>query len=176
MGVELPPKLIWKTCKDLTLSQSSLLAAPRGSYNLLAFWVSPRTCQRKAGRSSSKMYQEKYITRKELDKTLKEQLHYKNLSNTIKAPHFVLYVKDLLIKNYGEKAVEQGGLKVTTSLDLSIQDMAQATVAAEVESLKFSRVTNGASLVTNPATGEILAMVGSRDYFDTANDGNVNVT
>ena len=54
--------------------------------------------------------------------------------------------------------------------------MAQATVAAEVESLKFSRVTNGASLVTNPATGEILAMVGSRDYFDTANDGNVNVT
>ena len=166
-----------KHAKDLTLSQSSLLAAlPEAPTTYSPFGSHPELAKERQEEVLRKMYQEKYITRKELDKTLKEQLHYKNLSNTIKAPHFVLYVKDLLIKNYGEKAVEQGGLKVTTSLDLSIQDMAQATVAAEVESLKFSRVTNGASLVTNPATGEILAMVGSRDYFDTANDGNVNVT
>ncbi len=166
-----------KHAKDLTLSQSSLLAAlPEAPTTYSPFGSHPELAKERQEEVLRKMYQEKYITRKELDKTLKEQLHYKNLSNTIKAPHFVLYVKDLLIKNYGEKAVEQGGLKVTTSLDLSIQDMAQATVAAEVESLKFSRVTNGAALVTNPATGEILAMVGSHDYFDTANDGNVNVT
>lgn len=166
-----------KHAKDLTLSQSSLLAAlPEAPTTYSPFGSHPELAKERQEEVLRKMYQEKYITRKELDKTLKEQLHYKNLSNTIKAPHFVLYVKDLLIKNYGEKAVEQGGLKVTTSLDFSIQDMAQASVAAEVADLKYSRVTNGAALVTNPATGEILAMVGSRDYFDTANDGNVNVT
>jgi len=166
-----------KHAKDLTLSQSSLLAAlPEAPTTYSPFGSHPELGKKRQEEVLRKMYQEKYITTRELDKTLEEQLHYKNLSNAIKAPHFVLYVKDLLIKKYGEKAVGEGGLKVTTSLDFSIQDMAQTMVAAEVESLKYSRVTNGASLVTNPATGEILAMVGSHDYFDTANDGNVNVT
>ena len=166
-----------KHAKDLTLSESALLAAlPEAPTTYSPFGSHPELAKKRQEEVLAKMYQEKYITKKELDKTLEEQLHYKNLSNVIKAPHFVLYVKDLLIKKYGEKTVERGGLKITTSLDFSIQDMVQATVAAEVADLKFSRVTNGASLVTNPATGEILAMVGSHDYFDTANDGNVNVT
>lgn len=166
-----------KHVKDLTLSQSSLLAAlPEAPTTYSPFGSHPELAKKRQEEALRKMYQEKYITKSQMEKAIKEPLRYKNLSNTIKAPHFVLYVKDLLTKKYGEKAVEQGGLKVTTSLDLSIQDMAQATVAAEVKSLKFSRVTNGASLVTNPQTGEILAMVGSHDYFDAINDGNVNVT
>ena len=166
-----------KHAKDLTLSQSSLLAAlPEAPTTYSPFGSHPELAKKRQEEVLQIMYEEKYITREQLNKALKEELRYKNLSNTIKAPHFVLYVKDLLVKKYGEKAVEQGGLKVTTTLDLSIQDMAQATVAAEIKSLKYSRVTNGAALVTNPATGEILAMVGSHDYFDTANDGNVNVT
>ena len=166
-----------KHAKDLTLSQSSLLAAlPEAPTTYSPFGSHPELAKKRQEEVLRKMYEEKYITKSQMEKAIREPLRYKNLSNTIKAPHFVLYVKDLLIKKYGEKTVEQGGLKVTTSLDLSIQDMAQATVAAEVADLKFSRVTNGASLVTNPATGEILAMVGSHDYFDTENDGNVNVT
>jgi len=166
-----------KRAKDLTLSESALLAAlPEAPTTFSPFGSHPELAKKRQEDVLRKMYEEKYITKNESNKALKEQLHYKNLSNTIKAPHFVLYVKDLLIKKYGEKAVEQGGLKVTTSLDLSIQNMAQDTVALEVAKLKFSRVTNGASLVTNPATGEILAMVGSHDYFDIEHDGNVNVT
>ncbi|OGH39119.1 MAG: hypothetical protein A3B44_01700 [Candidatus Levybacteria bacterium RIFCSPLOWO2_01_FULL_38_21] len=166
-----------KHAKDLTLSESALLAAlPEAPTTYSPFGSHPELAKKRQEEVLRKMYQEKYITKKGLDKTLEEQLHYRNLSNAIKAPHFVLYVKDLLIKKYGEKAVEQGGLKVTTSLDLSIQGMAQASVSAEIANLKYSRVTNGAALVTNPATGEILAMVGSHDYFDMANDGNVNVT
>src|SRR3989344_5391049 len=165
-----------KHAKDLTLSQSSLLAAlPEAPTTFSPFGSHPELAKKRQEEVLRKMYEEKYITKSQMEKAIREPLRYKNLSNTIKAPHFVLYVKDLLIKKYGEKTVEQGGLKVTTSLDLSIQDMAQATVAAEVADLKFSRVTNGASLVTNPATGEILAMVGSHDYFDIQHDGNVNI-
>jgi len=166
-----------KHAKDLTLSQSSLLAAlPEAPTTYSPFGSHPELAKKRQEEVLKSMYEEKYITKAELNKTLKEEVHYKNLSNNIKAPHFVLYVKDLLVKKYGEKIVERGGLKVTTSLDLSIQDMTQASVSAEVANLKYSRVTNGAALVTNPATGEILAMVGSHDYFDTAKDGNVNVT
>ncbi len=87
-----------------------------------------------------------------------------------------MYVKDLLIKKYGEDTVNEGGLKVITSLDLKIQEMAQASVSSEIEKINSKRVSNGAALVAKPSTGEILAMVGSRDYFDTEHDGNVNVT
>lgn len=177
-GVEAAARTYFgKHAKDLTLSESALLSGlPEAPTTFSPFGSHPELAKKRQEEVLKSMYEEKYITKAELNKALKEEVHYKNLSNNIKAPHFVLYVKDLLIKKYGEKAVEQGGLKVTTSLDLSIQDMAQATVAAEVESLKYSRVTNGASLVTNPATGEILAMVGSHDYFDIERDGNVNVT
>ncbi|MCL5676211.1 MAG: penicillin-binding transpeptidase domain-containing protein, partial [Patescibacteria group bacterium] len=69
-----------------------------------------------------------------------------------------------------------GGLNVITSLDLNVQDTAQDIVTSQIEQLQNLQITNGAALVTNPITGEILAMVGSRDYFDTSHDGNVNVT
>jgi membrane peptidoglycan carboxypeptidase len=94
----------------------------------------------------------------------------------IHAPHFVMYVKDLLEKEYGPRLVEQGGLRITTSLDLPIQEKAEDIVRSQIASLAALQVGNGAALITIPKTGEILAMVGSHDYFDIAHDGNVNVT
>jgi len=88
----------------------------------------------------------------------------------------VMYVKDQLVEKYGQQQVDQGGLRVYTTLDLEIQEMAQAAVATEVAKLEKQKVSNGAVLVTNPKTGEILAMVGSKDYFATDIDGNFNVT
>ncbi len=93
----------------------------------------------------------------------------------IKAPHFVFYVKDRLIKMYGEDLVEKGGLSVTTSLDLELQEEAEKIVAEEIEAVEDYHITNGASLTMDPTTGEILAMVGSRDYYDTENGGQFNV-
>jgi membrane peptidoglycan carboxypeptidase len=87
-----------------------------------------------------------------------------------------MYVKDLLEEQYGPRLVEQGGLRITTSLDITMQEKADSIVRTQIDSLASLRVGNGAALVTNPKTGEILAMVGSKDYFDTAADGNVNVT
>ena len=166
-----------KRAKDLTLSESSLLAAlPEAPTTYSPFGAHPELAKKRQEEVLRRTYEQKHISKREFDKALREPLKYKNLSNTIKAPHFVLYVKDLLVKKYGEKTVEEGGLKVTTSLDLKIQAMAQATISAEVKRIKYANANNGAGLVTRPGTGEILAMVGSRDYFDTENDGNVNVT
>jgi membrane carboxypeptidase/penicillin-binding protein PbpC len=72
--------------------------------------------------------------------------------------------------------VEQGGLRVYTTLDLDIQNLAQQAVATEVGKLRKQKVGNGAVIVTRPSTGEILAMVGSKNYFATDEDGKVNVT
>lgn len=94
----------------------------------------------------------------------------------IKHPHFVLYIKQILEKKYGKDVVEQGGLKVYTTLDGSLQDYAEKVVAEQGElNAKNYGANNAALLTINTKTGEILAMVGSRDYFNEEIDGNVNV-
>lgn len=89
-------------------------------------------------------------------------------SGSLRAPHFVAYVKEQLVESFGSKIVEAGGLKVTTTLDGKLQDEAQKIVKEEVDKAKSLKVSNGAAVVLNPKTGEILAMVGSKDY--TASD------
>lgn len=165
-----------KSVNKLNLEESALLAAlPESPTVNSPFGAYPERAKRRQEEVLRKMYEQEYITKQQYQEAVKKPLNYKNISSSIKAPHFVLYVKDLLEQTYGKKLVEEGGLKVTTSLDLPTQDFAQDAVASEVAKLKNSRVSNGASIVTNPGTGEILAMVGSRDYFDTEIDGNVNV-
>jgi 1A family penicillin-binding protein len=167
-----------KPVKQLTLAESAFLAGlPESPTTFSPFGSHPELAKQRQEIILQKMYEQKYISKSEYDQALKQKLHFQQISNKILAPHFVLYVKDLLVKKYGTQTVEQGGLRVKTSLDLKIQDFAQETVATEVASLKNLTVTNGAVLVTNPGTGEILAMIGSRGYFETENtDGNVNIT
>lgn len=166
-----------KHAKELTLAQAALIAGlPESPTTNSPFGSRPERAKARQVEVLNKMYEQGYITKKEKDKALNEPLEYQKFANNIYAPHFVLYIKDLLVKKYGQKIIEQGGLRVKTSLDLPIQEYAEATVAAEVAKLKNYRVGNAAVLVTNPGTGEILAMVGSKNYFDTDNDGNVNVT
>ncbi len=93
----------------------------------------------------------------------------------IKAPHFVWYVRDLLEQRYGRELVESGGLRVTTTLDLKLHDKFQEIVSEEVAESEGLQVGNGSLVAINPASGEILSMVGSKDYFDEEHDGNVNV-
>jgi len=94
----------------------------------------------------------------------------------ISAPHFVMYVKEQLVNQYGEKQVEEGGMKVYTTLDwekqVAAEDAIKKGVAANITKYK---ATNAALVAIDPKTGQILAMVGSRDYFDKSIDGNVNV-
>lgn len=94
----------------------------------------------------------------------------------IRAPHFSLAVKSYLVNKYGEDAVSNGGLKVITTLDWELQEIAEEVVAEGAKRNEELYSGNNASLVAlDPKTGQILAMVGSRDYFETAIDGNFNV-
>ena len=166
-----------KSAKDLNIAESAMLAGlPEAPTTYSPFGAHPELAKQRQEEVLRAMYEEGYITRDELQKASKEKLELQKVSSNIKAPHFVLYIKDLLTEKYGQKAVEEGGLKVTTSLDLELQEFAEASVAAEVAKLKGYNVSNAAALITNPRTGEILAMVGSKDYFDSSIDGNVNIT
>ena len=93
----------------------------------------------------------------------------------IVAPHFVIYVREQITEKYGEKLVEQGGLKVTTTLEPNLQSLAESAVSNGMAKIEKYGGSNAALVALNPNTGQILALVGSRDYFDTEHDGNVNV-
>ncbi len=87
-----------------------------------------------------------------------------------------MYIRDLLVDQFGEELVSHGGLKVTTTLDLALQKNAEEIMNQELDRLSLMHVTNGSVLITRPSTGEILVMVGSKNYFDINNDGQVNLT
>lgn len=177
-GIEAASQVFFdKKAKDLTLAQAALLAGlPEAPTTNSPFGSHPEYAKQRQEAILNKMFEQKYITQKQRDAAKKEALKFETFSNNISAPHFVLYVKDLLIKKYGEKMIEEGGLQVTTSLDSEIQEETQNIVTENVDKLERYHATNGSALVTNPATGEILAMVGSKDYFDETIDGNVNIT
>ncbi|MBI2594337.1 penicillin-binding protein [Candidatus Curtissbacteria bacterium] len=166
-----------KDVGDLTLAESALLAGlPAAPTYYSPFGQDPQRAKDRQKLVLKRMVEERYISREEADREAGEELHFREAATDIKAPHFVMYVREYLAQKYGEAVTAQGGLKVSTTLDLDIQETSQKIVAGNIEKLKGLRVSNGASLVTKPKTGEILAMVGSRDFFDKSIDGNVNVT
>ncbi len=177
-GIESASKTYFnKSAKDLSVAEAALLAGlPQAPSAYSPFGSKPERGTARQKEVLRRMVEEKYITKEKSEEAAKQELKFATDKINIKAPHFVFYVKDMLEDKYSASVVEQGGLRVTTTLDLSIQEKAQATVSAEIDKLKRYKVGNGAALVTNPKTGEILAMVGSKNYFDASADGQVNVT
>ena len=164
-----------KSSRDLSLSESALLAGlPQAPSYYSPFGSRPELAKDRKDYVLKQMLDNRMISADDYQASSIQDLKF-SPPPTMRAPHFSLWVKDLLVTKYGLPTVEQEGLTVTTTLDLDLQDFAQNTVASETAKLQREEVGNGAALVTLPKTGEILAMVGSRDYFDTANDGNVNV-
>lgn len=91
------------------------------------------------------------------------------------APHFVFYVRDQLAEMYGDDVIETAGFKVTTTLDMELQKSAQEIVAEEIDKVKNVNISNGSVMVMNPKTGEIIVMVGSKDYNNDEIGGQFNV-
>lgn len=159
-----------KKAKDLNLAESAILAGlPQ-----LPSYYSPTGQNPKAyvGRATDvlrRMQEDGHITKKQETDAVKslDTVKFLPKGHAIKAPHFAFYVKDLLIKQFGENMVEQGGLQVTTTLDYKLQEKGEEIVQEEVEAAKSLKVGNGASIALNPKNGEILAMIGSRDFFAT---------
>ena len=165
-----------KDAKDLTLPEATLLVGLPQAPSKYSPLANPDSAKARQALVLDRMVEDKYISESEAKTASGEELKYAESGTNIRAPHFVMYVRQLLEEKYGIQKLEQGGLRVTTSLDIALQDVAQATLSAELVSLKKLKISNGAGLITNPGTGEILAMIGSKDYFSTDIDGKVNVT
>lgn len=166
-----------KSAGELTLAESALLAGlPQAPTRFSPFGPNPKLAKERQKQVLSQMVSAGFLTEEDKKQAEAKELVFAPQKTDIRAPHFVLFVKELLVEKYGQKMVEQGGLRVKTSLDLEIQDHVQEVVTKQIEKLTYMKVSNGAALVTKPPTGEILAMVGSRDYFDKEIDGNVNLT
>ncbi len=166
-----------KDVSQLTTAESALLAGlPKSPTTYSPFGADPDLAINRQQEVLGLMKQDKFITADQYNEAINEKLNFANNQTNIKAPHFVMYVRQKLVDEYGEDEVERGGLNVITTLDYNIQQIAQDAVTSQVANLKGLHVTNGAAIVLDPKSGDILAMVGSTDYFNATNDGEVNVT
>lgn len=166
-----------KPAKDLSLAEAALLAGlPQAPSKYSPFQSDQSAAKNRQAEVLRRMVEDGFITSAKAEEARSSVLEYALSKTDIKAPHFVFYVRDILIDRYGLEKVEKGGLRVTTTLDLNLQEATQASLTAEVEKLKNYKVSNGAGLVVKPQTGEVLAMIGSKDYFDAQAEGQVNVT
>lgn len=166
-----------KDANQLTLAEASLLAGlPQAPTRYSPFSSDPKVSRDRQREVLRRMSEEDFITPLQAKEAASQNIDLALSKTDIQAPHFVFYVSDLLYEKYGAETVEKGGLRVYTTLDLELQKTAQASVSAEIEKLDRYRVSNGAALITKPNTGEILAMVGSKDYFNNEIDGQVNIT
>lgn len=165
-----------KSVDQLNLSEAALLAGlPQSPTKYSPFGPNPELSFSKQREVLHLMRINKFITAEEEDFAITKHISFAPNKTTILAPHFVMHVKEELVQTYGEEMIEKGGLSVITTLDYNIQTLAEMVVREEINNLKNLSVGNGAVVILNPQTGEILAMVGSKDYFDTKADGNVNV-
>ena len=177
-GIESASEFYFGTsAKDLTIAQGATLAAlPQAPTYYSPYGSNVENLMGRKDYIISLLKEAEYITEQEAQAALEEELEFSEKSNLIKAPHFVIWVREKLAEEYGEQEVEQGGLKVITTLDWEMQQHAEEAIEFFAEQNKENYDATNASLAAiDPLTGQILALVGSKDYFDEEIDGNFNV-
>jgi len=168
-----------KDVNELNLVESAVLAGlPQSPTRYSPFTGGEEVYKTRTKDVLRRMREDDYITKDEEKQALKdlESVEFAPEGASFKAPHFVMYVRQKLIDKYGEALVEGGGLRVTTTLDWDLQKEAQKIVSNQIAKVESLDITNGAAMVMDPTNGEILAMVGSKNYHAENYDGKVNVT
>ena len=163
--------------QNLSISQAAFLAGlTQAPSKYSPYGSDPQLAQQRQSLVLDQMKKLSYINDAQYQQASQEKLDIHPNFIPIQAPHFVMYVKNLLEEELGQTLVNQGGLIVTTTLDLPLQQKAEKTLNQQLSLLSSLHITNGAVLITQPQTGQVLTMIGSRNYFDTSIDGNVNLT
>lgn len=170
-----------KNTKDLSIAEAAVLAAiiQRPSY-FSPFGSHVDELLKRQQLVLSLMLDQGYINQEEYDNAKNEEIIFKNKNDQkIIAPHFVMYtidyVNELLGDDYSEQLLRDGGLKIYTTIDLSLQKIAEETINNNIEKIELQGGNNAALVSINPKNGYILAMVGSRNYFDNEHNGQYNV-
>jgi len=170
-------KYFGKNVWELTTAESAYLAGlPAAPSSYSPYGNNPDLGFTRQKHVLEEMLSTNYLNQEKFEKIKEEKIEVKTNGKEIKAPHFVFYIKSLLEKKYGYTNFEKQGLTVKTSLDLEIQNETQKVVSEEVDKIANLRISNGASLVLDVKNGDILAMVGSKDYMAKDIDGKFNVT
>jgi len=167
-----------KSASELTLAESAYLAAlPQAPTYYSPYGNNRDKLDARKNLVLTRMRELGFISEEE-EKNAREEVvtFLQQETNSIKAPHFVFYVRSYLEEKYGSDAVESGGLRVITTLDWDLEQKAEEIVKkSALENAERFNATNASLVATDPRTGQILVMVGSRDYFDPDIDGNFNV-
>jgi len=164
---------------ELSLGEAAYLAAiPQAPTYYSPYGSNRESLEKRQKLVLQRMKDLGMITKEEYDAAVNEKVLFLSKNDSsIRAPHFVMYVKEYLTKKYGEDEVTNGGLRVITTLDYEMQQKAEDIINKFAPSLeKNFNASNTAMVALDPKTGDILTMVGSRDYFDKEIDGNFNVT
>jgi len=170
-GVETAAEAFFgKSAAELSLSQATALAALIKSPSSL--WpYATSSLERLLGRQDyvlNQMVKQGFITEEEAVAAKGEKLEFISLTHPIKAPHFVMFIRDYLLQKYGGEFLATAGLKITTTLDFNLQTIAEKEVQAYSKGLSVYRANNAALVALDPKTGEILTMVGSKNFFGTS--------
>ena len=166
--------------QNLNLAQDAVLAALPQAPSYYSPWGShvDELLQRQR-LVLQQMYSTGKITQAQLNTALNYKITFLPQTETgtgIRAPHFVAAVEDYLVQKYGEDIVDRGGLKVITTLNWDLQQAAETAVTQGVaRNIQLYKSSNASLVAQDPQTGQVLALVGSADYFDTSNNGNFDV-
>lgn len=165
-----------KDVRRLNLAESAVLAVLPKAPTYYSPWGNNRDKLIARQRAViDQMAEEGYITEEEARLAKEEKLAFRSQANSIRAPHFVMMVREQLSSLFGDKLVEEGGLSVITTLDYEKQKVAEEEVREGAARNAKQNASNAALVSLDARTGDILALVGSKDYFDESVDGNVNV-
>lgn len=166
-GIEQASKMYFgKHVWELSLEESAMLSGLPQAPTAFSPYTNPQNANLRKNEVLKLMFDQHYIDENQYKHGIETELTVLPFSQAIRAPHFVFYVRSELENIYGNRQVEEGGLQVVTTLDYKIQEKAQHILNEELKKVEYLNIHNGAILVTNPKNGEILAMVGSKDYFD----------
>lgn len=168
-----------KSATDVTLAEAAYLAAiPQAPTFYSPYGNNKSDLDNRQQLVLERMRLNGFITIEEYEQAKVEEVQFETqLVSGIRAPHFVMYIREQLAERYGEEALSVQGLRIITSLDWELQEEAERIVAEKAESnTERFNATNAGLVATDPQNGDILVMVGSKDYFSEDIDGNFNVT
>ena len=167
-----------KEAKNLTLAEAAYLTSLIQSPNYLSpFGNHLEDLESRKNWILSRVKNLNYCSEEEVEAAKQEKVAFAQPKLGFKAPHFVMYVRNILYEKFSEEELEKGGFTIITSLDMRLQTLAEELVEKYGNlNEKNVGVKNLGLLAEDPKTGQILAMVGSRDYWDLEAEGNVNTT
>lgn len=164
-----------KPVEKLTLAEAALLVGIPQGPAIYDPYTNLAAAKVRQGIVLDLMVKRGYLSAEEAMKAKLEELHLAPQHIEMKAPHFVVYVREQLEAQFGIQVVYRGGLRVYTTLDMKMQEAADRIIRNKIESLAALEATNAALVAMNPNNGQILAMVGSADFYNEEIDGQVNV-